>query len=41
MAEFRAYRSDCERMLQLRARTFAPLTQTIDNGLFIRLKVEL
>jgi hypothetical protein len=26
MAEFRAYRSDCERMLHLLARTFAPLT---------------
>ena len=26
MAEFRAYRSDSERMLHLRARTFAPLT---------------
>jgi hypothetical protein len=25
MAEFRAYRSDIERMLHLRARTFAPL----------------
>src|SRR5689334_9932262 len=26
MAEFRAHRSDCERMLHLRARTFALLT---------------
>src|SRR4051794_4826811 len=26
MAEFHAPRSDCERMLHLRARTFAPLT---------------
>src|SRR5215213_2642932 len=29
MAEFRASRSDCERMLHLRARGFAPLT---DHG---------
>jgi len=28
MAEFRALRSDFERMLHLRARTFAPFTQT-------------
>jgi hypothetical protein len=27
MAEFRALRSDFERMLHLRARTFAPITQ--------------
>src|SRR3954463_10268602 len=32
MAEFRAPRSDCERMLHLRARTFAPLTQFRKRG---------
>src|SRR3954471_18359316 len=31
MAEFRAFRSDSERMLHLRARTFAPLTQFGDG----------
>ena len=33
MAEFRAFRSDCERMLHLRARTFAPLTRMLHNPL--------
>jgi hypothetical protein len=32
MAEFRAYRSDSERMLHLRARTFAPLTFMSNRG---------
>ncbi|MFL5289456.1 MAG: hypothetical protein ACJ8AW_53000, partial [Rhodopila sp.] len=31
MAEFRALRSDFERMLHLRARTFAPLTDWVGN----------
>src|SRR2546421_10764635 len=33
MAEFRALRSDFERMLHLRARTFAPLTLIAELGL--------
>jgi len=32
MAEFRAYRSAGERMLHLRARTFAPLTKVSKRG---------
>jgi len=33
MAEFRVLRSNFERMLHLRARTFAPLTRTARNPL--------
>src|SRR3954470_8329466 len=33
MAEFRAPRSDCQRMLHLRAHTFAPVTQKANKPL--------
>jgi hypothetical protein len=33
MAEFRTRHSDCERMLHLRAHTFAPLTRMLHNQL--------